>query len=164
MKQPGIHIYDLRGILPGSWSGGCRRLPPWFQKPQLIIAVQLKIVLVRYILNETAAVAFVELKALYLKVLAAFRAEIIKHLPPAVHGCFHSRREGAAYRRPGNGSGSFSVEDVSGTAFQAGTGFIYIYMGKITGLSVLCLNLNDGKGKGDAVIYKFCVLQFVLQG
>ena len=59
---------------------------------------------------------------------------------------------------------AFSVEDVSGTAFQAGTGFIYIYIGKITGLSVLCLNLNDGKGEGDAVIYKFCVLQFVLQG
>ena len=163
MKQPGIHIYDLRGfcLVAGQEDAAVYHL---VQKPQLIIAVQLKIVLVRYILNETAAVAFVELKALYLKVLAAFRAEIIKHLPSAVHGCFIVGGKAPRIGVRVMAQEAFSVEDVSGTAFQAGTGFIYIYIGKITGLSVLCLNLNDGKGEGDAVIYKFCVLQFVLQG
>ena len=163
MKQPGIHIYDFRGIclVAGQEDAAVYHL---VQKSQLIIAVQFKIVLVRHILDEAAAVAFVELKALYFKVLAAFRAEIVKHLASAVHGCFIVGGKTPCIGVRIMAQEAFAVEDVSGTAFQAGAGFIYIYIRKIAGLSVLCLNLYDGKGEGDAVIYELCVLQFVLQG
>ena len=127
MKQPGIHVNDFRGfgLIAGQQDAAVYHL---VQEPQLIVAVQLKVVLVRHILNEAAAVALVELKAFYLKVLAALRAEIVKYLASAVHGCRIVGGKAAGVGVRVVAQETFAVQACSGTAFQAGAGFIYIHI------------------------------------